>query len=304
MIKPTMFDAFVNTMKKSHIARQSARKIVAQTQLEAPKLEAAANDILVKSGIDATVSCRVKGINSTAAKQTRYLEDFDTYQNHREEIMDIILGKGMSELIGDSYGIRYTTNTPNANKLFESILDCAKHKKNFFVSSMENYHGKGIKPYASDELVNEFANLTYKNSRGIEKQTISTDALKKTGYTRANINGKIHGVNAETQIGGKFTNLWGDVEHFLYDVRMGKKIDLSKLTPEQKIIALEIEKDYSKLFRNKKSHQVFLDDYLNKIWDTLRASEVEGLSVPKLPDFPKGYSETLRADNIMKLAHS
>ena len=49
MIKPTMFDAFVNTMKKSHIAKQSAKKAVAHAQQNAAKLEQTAHDILTKS---------------------------------------------------------------------------------------------------------------------------------------------------------------------------------------------------------------------------------------------------------------
>ena len=81
--------------------------------------------------------------------------------------------------------------------------------------------------------MDEFAKRQYKTIRGRVKETVAADALKPSGYTRDNINARINGVNTEIQVGGKFTTKWGDAEHFLYDIRQGKKLDLSELTPEQ-----------------------------------------------------------------------
>ena len=168
---------------------------------------------------------------------------------------------------------------------------------------MENYFGNGIKPYADNSVMQNFAKLTYKNPRGQVCHTASVNAPKKSGYTRTNTNANIFGVNTEIQGGGKLTTLWGDVEHFLYDVRMGKKPDLSKLTDEQKIIAKSIINDYKALTANNKQHEVFNKEYLSKIWGSLRKSEIKGLDNPELPAFPQGFPDTLRAENIMKLAH-
>ncbi len=299
----TMFDAFIHTMSKPHIAKQSAQKIVADTQKVAGYRKRTANELLRKSGIDADVSCRVKGVDSTAAKQIRYLKDYDTYENKREQIQDIILGKGMGEIIGDSYGIRYTIKSGNPENLHNAIVNKSKSRADFFVKSIEDYHGANITPYANKNVLDKYANLTYRDIRGIQRQTTSTSALKNSGYTRDNINATINGTNAEIQIGGKFTNPWGDVEHYLYDIRMGKPLDLSKLTPEQKKIAISLQREYTKLLQDKKANQYFTQNYLNKIWEYLRNSETKGLATPELPPFPAGYNDVLRAENILKLAH-
>ncbi len=300
----TMFDAFVHTMSRPHIARQSARKIVAQTQEAATQLEKTADEILRKSGVDAEVSCRVKSVDSTAAKQIRYMQGFDTYENQRSKVLDIISGRGMTELIGDSYGIRYTLKSGSFDDLFNAIADRTRTHSDFFVKSIEDYHGCNITPYANKNILDNYASLVYKDTKGNIKQTIATSAEKKSGYTRDNINAAINGTNTEIQVGGKFTNPWGDVEHYLYDIRQGKPLDLSKLTPEQKEIALKLQREYKKLLQNKKANDYFTTNYLNKIWEYLRNSELKGLDAPELPPFPAGYSDVLRAENIMKLAHS
>ena len=303
VIKPTMFDAFVNTMMKPHIAKQCARRINAQTQVKANSLEKIANDILVKSGAQAEVSCRVKGVDSTASKIVRYMDDFESYSNKREEVLDIFLGKGVGEIIGDSFGIRYTSKTPETANLFKTILDKSDKSRNFFLKSIENYFGEGVKPYANKNIMDEFAKRQYKTIRGRVKETVATDALKPSGYTRDNINARINGVNTEIQVGGKFTTKWGDAEHFLYDIRQGKKLDLSELTPEQIKIVKKLQKVYTYLLRNKKAHDNYAKNYLNQIWKYLKISEEKNLAIPQLPQFPAGFPDILRAENIMKLAH-
>ena len=298
-----MFDAFVNTMMKPHIARNCARKINAQTKAKAQQLENFAKDILAESKVDASVSCRVKSVDSTASKLMKNIRNFDSYENKREEILDIFLGKGMGEIVGDSFGIRFTANTPDTSNFFHTIFTKAKSGKDFYVTGIENYHGAGIRPYADNGIMDNFAKLNYRTSRGIVKETTATNALKPSGYTRDNINGIINGVNTEIQIGGKHTTKWGDAEHWLYDIRQGKKADLSKLTKEQKKIALQLEREYSALLSRPKAHKYFVDNYLNKIWAYMRNSEIKGLEIPEFPSFPKGYPSVLKAENIIKLAH-
>lgn len=298
-----MFDAFVNTMMKPHIAKQCARRINAQTAEKAAKIEEIARDILVKSGVDAELSCRIKGIDSTASKIKRYMKKFDSYQNKREEIHDIFLGRGIGEIIGDSFGIRYTCNTPETAGLFKSVVQRAKNNNNFFVKSIENYYGKATQPYADKNIMDEFAKLQYKNLRGQVKKTTATNALKPSGYTRDNIDAAISGINAEIQIGGIYTTKWGNAEHFLHDIRQGKKLDFSGLTQEQIKIVKELQKEYTKLLRNQKAHDNYTKNYLNQIWKYLKNSEEKNLSVPQLPSFPAGFHDILRAENIMKLAH-
>lgn len=302
-IRPTMFDAFVNTMTKSHVAKQYARQINNHTKQKAAWLEKIAADILEISGVDAKVSCRVKKVDSIATKLQRYMKEYDSYENKRNEIYDIFLGKGLRELVGDAYGIRYACDGLENTNLFKTIIQKAKNNPNFSVKSIENYYGEGINPYTSKEILDEFAKLQYKTTRGQIKETVATEAMKPAGYTRDNINAIINGVNTEIQVGGKYTIKWGDAEHFLYDMRQGKKLDTSELTLEQIDILRQVEKEYKKILLNKKVHDTYVNEYLNKIWKYIKESEEKNLSCPEFPPLPKGFSNILSAENIIKLAH-
>lgn len=304
MIRPTMFDAFINTMSKQHVAKQAARKIVNAANKNANDLETFAQTLIKDAHANVGHSTRIKEVDSTAKKIQRYLtEDFDTYNNKREEVLTMILGeKGVGSIVGDLGGIRFWGKDSELKKIYDTTIKYAKEKKDFAVTSFENYYGKGVNPYATKPTLGEVAKLKYKNIFGNIKNTIVTTAEKKAGYTRDNFNAFFKGLNIEGQVGGQYTTFWGDVEHLLYDLRQGKSIDFSHYTPEQTKIAKEIIKDYKALLQNNKMHKAFMKNYLSKVWGSLRNSELQNLDIPVFPEFLAGYAPSLRAENIMKLA--
>lgn len=310
----TMFDAFCKTMGSSNVSRQSARQIFNETYKKSDDLKNIANEILKNSGANATVTVRVKGVDSTASKIQKNFASFDKkgYENSREQIHEIILGDGTKELVGDSYGFRYilqsekTGAKDNSIRIYESILNTQKqNKKSFELTCFEDYYGKGIKPYGNEAIRDKYAELQYRTSLGKVKETIATFTEKPSGYTRTNINAKINGVNAEIQVGGVYTTKWGDIEHILYDMRQGKPLDMPKYTPEQKELAIKIEKAYKEVLERKTGNtsENFNKNYLNKLWDSFRNAEANNLKEPVYPKFPEGYPEILKIENLLKLAH-
>lgn len=310
----TMFDAFVHTMSKPNIARQSARRIVNETTELSKELEKIADDILQYSGADAIVKPRVKGVGSTAAKIQKNFKGFqkDGYDASKEKIYEVILGGGTKELVGDSFGIRFILQSEkkggreNSWRVYDSILNAQKNNpRTFSLTGFEDYYGKGIKPYGNEAIRDSFAELRYRTSLGKQKETIAAFTAKPSGYTRTNINGCINSVNTEIQVGGVHTTKWGDVEHILYDMRQGKPLDMSKYTPEQKKLALEIQKAYNEVLHRKseRTAEDFSEKYLNKLWNSFREAEVKNLAEPVYPEFPQGYPEILKVENILKLVH-
>lgn len=310
----TLFDAYCKTMSKPEVANQHAARIVEDITQQSKELEKIANKILSDSGIDAKLSARVKGVDSTASKIKKKFAVFQKkgYESVKEQIYDIMFGKGTREVVGDSYGFRYILNSEktlgreSSLKLYDSILEYQKsNPKNFTLTSFEDYYGKGIKPYGNTEIRDKFALLDYKTPSGKVKETIAAFTEKPAGYTRTNINARINGVNTEIQVGGVHTTKWGDIEHILYDMRQGKPLDMSKYTPEQKELAKKIQNAYAEVLERKNSNTAdeFSKKYLNKLWDSFRQAEVKNLAEPIYPQFPQGYPEILKVENLLKLAH-
>ena len=310
----TLFDEFCKTMSNPKIVNKHAARIEEDIIQKQEDLKNIVDEILKKSGVDALAPDRVKGAGSTASKIQKKFNSFKNkdYDSVREQIQDVILGNGPRELVGDSYGFRFIINSEktgakrSSTKLYESILDCQKqHKDTFSLTSFEDYYGQGIKPYGSEAIADKFAQLQYSAPSGKIKETVAAFTEKPSGYTRTNINGRINGVNVEIQVGGKYTTKWGDVEHILYDMRQGKPLDMSHYTPEQKELALNIQKAYQEILARKSGNTAakFSEVYLNKVWETFRKAEIQGLQEPIYPPFPDGYPQILKVENILKLAH-
>lgn len=298
--RPTMFDAFCKTMQQDHIAQKSARELVNRAKLVLPQFEKAAQEILTRSGIDAKVSCRAKGVTSTANKIQKNFKSFENYETSREQVQDAILGGGLREMVGDSLGMRFTLNSSQSNGIYESIVK--QKNRNFQISYFEDYYGTGVQPYASKTVKDRFAKLCYIAPDGTKAHTTVAITEKPFGYTRTNINGNFAGVNAEIQIGGKFTNRWGDAEHALYDMRQGKTPDFSHYTEAQARLARQIQDAYKEVLANPALNADYTNNYLNKIWGVLRDAEKQNLNRPVYPKLPEGIPEILSAENILKLA--
>lgn len=298
--RPTMFDAFCKTMQQDHIAQKSARELVNRAKLVLPQFERTAQDILTRSGINAKVSCRAKGVTSTANKIQKNFKSFKNYETSREQVQDAILGGGLKEMVGDSLGMRFTFNSPHSDGIYENIIRQKGH--NFQISYFEDYYGKGVQPYASQTIKDKFAKLRYIAPDGTYAPTTVTSTEKAFGYTRTNINGNFAGVNAEIQVGGKFTNRWGDAEHALYDMRQGKTPDFSHYSEAQIKLARQIQDAYKKVLANPALNADYTNNYLNKIWGVLVNAEKHNLSKPIYPQLPAGVPDILSAENILKLA--
>ena len=297
--RPTMFDAFCKTMQ-SHAAKESAKKLVAQAELVLPQFEKAAQDMLSRSGANAKVSCRAKSVTSTANKIQKNFRNFKNYNEAREQIQDVILGDGIKNMVGDSLGMRFTLNTPHSDRIYENIIK--QRSKNFQINYFEDYFGTGVQPYASNTIKDKFAKLQYIAPDGSKANTIVTSTEKPFGYTRTNINGTFAGINTEIQVGGKYTNRWGDAEHVLYDMRQGKTLDFSHYTKAQIKLAQQIQKAYEKVLINPALNAEYTNNYLNKIWGVLVDAERQCLCKPVFPPLPKGIPDILSAKNILKLA--
>lgn len=299
-VRPTMFDAFCKTMQQDHIAQKSARELVNRAKLVMPQFEKTAQEVLTQAGVDAKVSCRVKGVTSTANKIQKNFKNFKNYETSREQVQDAILGGGLKEMVGDSLGMRFTLNIPHSDRIYEKLIKQKSH--NFQISCFEDYYGKGIQPYASQAVKDKFAKLQYIKPDGSKAHTIVTSTEKAFGYTRTNINANFAGVNAEIQVGGKFTNRWGDAEHALYDMRQGKTPDFSHYTESQAKLARQIQDAYKEVLANPALNTDYTNNYLNKIWGVLVDAEKRHLSKPIYPQLPAGIPDILRAENILKLA--
>lgn len=305
----TMFDAFCATMRKPHIAKQSARKIVAEATEKKEVLENYANKILKKSHANAELSCRVKSAKSTANKIEKEVSKLKNDEESYKTVTDMILGDGAKEVVWDSFGMRFVVKkelkkgVSNYEKIFGTLLDKAqKNSKRFQFKEYENYHGIGIKPYGSEQVELGFKKLTFTDSLKRVHNTKAGTAPKASGYTRTNTCGSLMGVHFEAQIGGKFTTKWGNIEHLLYDMRQGKTLDFSHYDKAQKKLALKIVSAYKEVLNNPKLENVYTEDYLNKIWGYLRNSEIKKLQIPILPPRPAGVPEILSVENLMKLA--
>lgn len=206
-------------------------------------------------------------------------------------------------LVGDMFGGRIIVKNEafiNKNGVkvnsYEEITKrlCTLHDKGKIkILSVENYHGKGIKGYASEVIKETFA------ATGVPVST----KVKTAGYTRMNINVEIDGVLTEIQIGGRHTTPFGEGEHLLYDMRQNKTLHLHKYTPEQKVIAQQIKRSVRKVYKNEKAKQAY-EKYLNSVWAYLRNAESNSMDIQmsQLPKIPKGLPEVLDAQNIFKLA--
>ena len=77
------------------------------------------------------------------------------------------------------------------------------------------------------------------------------------------------------------------------------KIEEYDNIPESKV------KAYREVLQRKSGHtaEEFSEKYLNKLWNSFRDAEVKNLAEPIYPEFPQGYPEILKVENILKLVH-
>ena len=229
---------------------------------------------------------RIKRLNKLESKIPRSIQKMDS-----EKAIEVIQSGSLMNIIGDSYGARITFNkVEDVEKFLDELLKAGKDLK---IVNIENYHGKGITPYISQQFSEK---LTGKY--GIEV----INSIKNAGYTRANVNILYKGVPIELQLGGEYTTKFGDVEHFLYDMRGGCNPDLSNLNPEKIKLFNNMRQDYQYIMKKPILHDIH-NNYLNDVWKTLKVAEEAKLPFPKLPELPSGLPKSLTVENLFLLGH-
>lgn len=288
------FDAFKEFNSRPHMAKKLSKDIFAASG----KVKANADAILKPICDDlGEFGSRLKKIPKINGKIPKAMSEL-TLDEFKEYLM---LGK-VTNLMGDGYGARIIINNPkDVPKLIKRLINLHNEGK-IKISLVENYRGNNINPYINGNFLRQFEELSYKSIEGLERHVNVLNKVKKAGYTRANMDIFINGVKTEFQIGGKYTTRFGEVEHYLYDMRGFGNPDLSKLSSEQRQLFDLMKEKYILVAKNKKTDKIY-NDYLSDIWNRLKNAEEKGLLFPELPDPTEGIPKILSIKNLFKLEH-
>lgn len=293
--KGTFYDALLNTYSKSNVAKQFAR----QVNTSATKFKDQVDDVLKPLCDDfGTYGSRVKKVEKIAGKVPKGLGELTP-----KDAVAYITSGNFRNVIGDGNGARIIFNdAKDYNRFMKRLIKAHKNKKvDLKIACVENYHGKGVKPYIDNSIMDDLQKLSYVDGSGNVRNTTVLNKVKKAGYTRANTDLYINGVRVEFQIGGKYTTRFGEVEHYLYDMRQTGVIDLSHLSSEQRQLFYKMREAYQPIIKDNIRNARF-EEYMTKVWNTLRVAEEKGLKgFPKLPKPPKGIPEILSGENLMLL---
>lgn len=292
--KGTFFDALINTYSKSHVAKGYARQVNSAAMNFKGKVDDALKPLCDDIG---TYGSRIKKTNKIKGKVPKGLGELTV-----DDAVAYITSGKFRNVIGDGNGARIIIDKPkDVDKLIKRLIKEHKKGKSISIACVENYHGKGITPYINDKLMAELQKLSYKDGAGVLRNTTVAGKIKKAGYTRTNMDLYINGVRIEFQVGGRHTTRFGEVEHFLYDMRQTGVIDLSHLSSEQRQLFYKMREAYQPIIKDNVRNTRF-EEYMTEIWNTLRVAEEKGLKeFPKLPKPPKGIPEILSGENLMLL---
>lgn len=290
----TFFDAFKEFNSRPYMAKKLSNGIFASSG----KIKAEADAILKPICDDlGEFGSRLKKIPKINGKIPKAMKEL-TLNEFSEYVM---LGK-VTNLMGDGYGARIILNDPkDVPKLVKRLINLHNEGK-IKISLVENYRGNNIHPYINGNNLRQLEELSFKNFEGMERHVNVLNKVKKAGYTRTNMDIFINGTKIEFQIGGKYTTRFGEIEHYLYDMRGFGNPDLSKLSAEQKKLFALMRESYINVAKNNKIDKIY-NDYLSEIWDKLKVAEEKGLPFPQFPEPPKGIPKILSAENLFKLEH-
>lgn len=281
--KGTFFDAFKAYQSQKGSVRRLAQDIFQRAEKVTPEAKETFEPLSKGLGIFGQRTKKVKKMTGKISKALTKISD--------DDLMELIRKGQMHNIIGDAYGSRVILNDlGNTEKFMARLLkkhDAGKIK----ILGVENYHGKRIKPYLDDKILSRIA----------QHEGISVaNTVREAGYTRVNIDILVNGLKTELQLGGKYTTRFGEIEHYLYDMRGHGNVDVSKLNFFQKSIFSKMKNEYVKLCKDSSKNAEY-QKYLTKIWKTLKKAEEKNLPFPKLPKPSKGIPEILSAENLFKL---
>ena len=280
----TFFDAFKAFNSKPHMVEKLAREI----NKSSAKIKSQTDKVLKPLCNDlGEFGSRVKKVEKITGKIPRAMDDL-TFDDAVKYISE---GK-ITNVLGDGYGARIIINDPkDVPKLIDRLINLHKKGK-IKISLVENYRGDGTPPYINGN------NMRMLNELDVKKITVNK--IKEAGYTRTNMDIFINGIRVEFQIGGKHTTRFGEVEHYLYDMRLQGKPDLSKLNDTQKTLFYKMRDQYTQLSQNEKLDTEY-KKYLTKVWKVLKQAEEKNLPFPELPELPSNIPKILSVENLFKL---
>lgn len=283
--KPTFFDAFKAFNSKPHMAEKLAKRINETSK----NIQAQADEILRPLCDDlGEFGSRIKKVDKITGKIPRAMKDLSF-----DDAVEYIANGKITNVLGDGYGARIIINNPkDVPVLLRRLADAHKSGK-LKLALVENYRGNGINPYINGN------NMRMLNEIGAGKN-ITLNKIKSAGYTRTNTDIFIDGFKIEFQIGGKHTTRFGEVEHYLHDMRLNGSPDLSKLNDAQKELFYKMQKEYTLLKQNKKLDSLY-NKYLTQVWKSFKEAEEKNLLSAILPDLPSGIPKILSVENLLKL---
>ena len=282
-VATTILDFYKNSLLKN----VNSRKLAADVFERSTKISSEAESILRPVGEKyGLFQNRVKSLAKIEGKVPNAIRKIDN-----KMATELLQERELANVIGDGYGARVTFN--NAKEMESFVDELARTDKSFRILNLENYHGRGIEPYISTESGKRIA----------EKYGIDIiNSTKNAGYTRVNLNAVYKGVPMEFQLGGKYTTRFGEVEHYLYDMRGGATPDLRKLNDSQKTLFNRMRPLYQRTIENQTTNEIY-SNYLNDFWASLRIAEEKGLPFPAFPARPSGIPRILTLENLFKLEH-
>ncbi len=287
----TLFDAFINSNSKPHMVDKLSKSVFSSSESVLPE----AKNIFEKlCGGLGNFNIRQKSLDKLKTKIPKAFNDLSF-----EDAKELIYKGSLKDLIGDGCGTRIILKDLNSRKELVSRLIEAHKSGKITIQKIENYHGKGITPYFDANDLKFFQELDFTGTYGSKQGVQIINKVKDAGYTRVNMDVLVNGTKVEFQIGGKNTTRFGEVEHYLYDMRSKGAVNLSKLSENQKKLFYKMKASYVKIMRNPVLKEKY-NDYLTNVWKVLK--DAESLNIkPKLPELPEGMPRILSAVNLLKL---
>ena len=283
--RPTFFDAFKAFNSKPHMAKKLALRINEVSKDIKPRADEILRPLCDDLG---EFGSRIKKVDKITGKIPRAMKDLSF-----DDAVEYIANGKITNILGDGYGARIIINDPkDVPVLLRRLADVHKSGK-LELTLVENYRGNGINPYINGN------NMRMLNEIGAG-ENITLNKIKNAGYTRSNMDIFIDGFKIEFQIGGKRTTRFGEVEHYLHDMRLNGTPDLSKLNDAQKELFYKMQKEYTLLKQNKKLDNLY-NKYLTQVWKCFKEAEEKSLLSVVLPELPHGIPKILSVENLLKL---
>lgn len=324
-------------LQADDIFAENGKKTSLQTKKLIKKLRASLAPYETEKGVPL---CKIEEVLRTAKLETKGKAGQKLLDSIRKNIQQQQLVKAKSffenvktnqtnideteKSIRDAIGIRFiipsqTTAKINAlpenerlqvvKKLIDDKIDAVweifGHEKNRKDNALElvrltNYSGRT--PYGEplsyirEAKIQEYQ-LTHPNMRRNDESEVS-------GYICQQTNGVYmiddKSVRVEFQARGEALHKVAAAEHFIYDRRQGKTLDLSAFPKENHEILCQIEQEAQKLKKNKPLNAQY-NEYLANCYYYEFAKE-HGIDIP-YPQLPQGVSELLKMEALLKVAH-